>query len=138
MSATATAGEAPPLFDPAACAAAANHGAYVSFVAHATAGLPDHGALVSAAAQSDCGKVAPTATAPTTEAAPQLAPTTTAWQEGSEEGEGHGRRPAPTASRACTAPPSTASPAARQGQALPLISPGRRPRLPADRHPHSL
>ncbi len=49
----------------------------MSFVAHATAGLPDHGALVSAAAQSDCGKVAPTATAPTTEAAPQLAPTTT-------------------------------------------------------------
>jgi hypothetical protein len=46
-------------------------------VAHATAGLPDHGALVSAAAQSDCGKVAPTTTAPTTEAAPQLAPTTT-------------------------------------------------------------
>jgi hypothetical protein len=49
----------------------------VSFVAHATAGLPDHGALVSAAAQSDCGKVAPTTTAPRTEAAPQLAPTTT-------------------------------------------------------------
>ena len=49
----------------AACLAATHHGEYVSFVAHATQGLPDHGALVSAAAQSDCGKVPP---APTTEA----------------------------------------------------------------------
>ena len=48
----------PVLFDPAACAAAANHGAYVSYVAHATKGMPDHGALVSAAAHSDCGKTA--------------------------------------------------------------------------------
>ena len=46
----------PVLYDPAACADAVNHGAYVSYVAHATKGTPDHGALVSAAAQSDCGK----------------------------------------------------------------------------------
>ena len=46
------------VFDPAACAAAANHGAYVSYVAHATKGMADRGALVSAAAQSDCGKTA--------------------------------------------------------------------------------
>ena len=46
----------PVLYDPQACADAVNHGAYVSFVAHATKGTPDHGALVSAAAQSDCGK----------------------------------------------------------------------------------
>ena len=90
MTATATAAEVPALFDPAACAAATNHGAYVSFVAHATAGLPDHGALVSAAAQSDCGKVAPTATAPTTEAAPAAGPDHDPRQEGSEEGEGRG------------------------------------------------
>ena len=43
-------------FDQDACDAARNHGAYVSFVAHATKGLADRSTLVSAAAQSDCGK----------------------------------------------------------------------------------
>ena len=45
-----------PVYDQATCDAAANHGAYVSFVAGETKGMADRGALVSAAAQSDCGK----------------------------------------------------------------------------------
>ena len=41
-----------------ACAAAGNHGAYVSWIAHLTKGDPSHGVLVSDAAHSDCGKAA--------------------------------------------------------------------------------
>ena len=50
--------EADAPLDPEACAAAGNHGEYVSFIAHLTKSDPSHGVLVSAAAHSDCGKVA--------------------------------------------------------------------------------
>ena len=39
-----------------ACTSAANHGQFVSGVAHATPRGPGHGAVVSDAAQSECGK----------------------------------------------------------------------------------
>jgi hypothetical protein len=41
-----------------ACASAANHGQFVSGVAHAAPRGPGHGAVVSEAAQSDCGHTA--------------------------------------------------------------------------------
>ena len=69
------------VFDSAACAAAANHGAYVSYVAKATKGMPDRGALVSAAAHSDCGKAARAEKAAKTKGDP------TAKKEGNRPGK---------------------------------------------------
>jgi hypothetical protein len=65
--ATAPTAEAGAPLDPAACAAAGNHGEYVSFIAHLTKSDPTHGVLVSAAAHSDCGKAAAEETATETE-----------------------------------------------------------------------